>query len=66
MFLATGRGGEGRRLAFLLSLKSECSDIKKLVGSQRKISCSFKTVVGLDFFLFDSILEFVQNFQGAT
>lgn len=27
---------EGRRLVFMLFLKPECSDIEKLVGSQRK------------------------------
>lgn len=36
VFQATGRGGEGRRLAFSLSLKSECSITENLVGSQRK------------------------------
>ena len=52
VFLATGRGGEGRRLCLLalsLSLKPDCSDIEKSWWEVRE-NCSFKRVVVLGLF----------------
>lgn len=42
VFLAARRGGEGRRLVFMLLLKPECSDIEKLVEVRELTNCSFK------------------------